>query len=205
MSNATALRLADVEARLMAAPHNATVELADIVAPDVLEFARMSKMGYKKVSDKTIERLLAEAAANITPEVVEPQLMSWTAYMGNNYGETWDSVICYGHDADEAAADAVVRTGKLNGGGWSVHRIEGPHKVAEMNISEPARVEADDEIVELTELIETRPTLVPELVAKAPEGDAKRSNFKHDACTHERTPKARAACRKARAKAAARA
>lgn len=142
MSNATALRHAAVVARLIAGPHNAPIEIAEIAADRVIEFARVSKMGYAKVSDKTIERLLTETLADINAALDQDDR------------------------EQQAKADVIART-------------------------------SDDDVNELVELLAP---ITPDDVQAAAEADAKRSNFKHDACTHERTPKARAACRKARAK-----
>lgn len=223
MSNATAARIAETVARLIAAPFNAPIDIAEATATDVIEFARTSKTSPAKVSAKTIERLIAatterfavtaEALANVEADHVvdvdftdleddaeRPHVKpTWHAFMGNNYGETWDGVYCYGDTADEAAADAVVKTATLNGGGWTVHRVElkGVHHPHTRTLTPVREVEADDAPVAIVADDVCGPSIKP--AVKAPQDDAKRTNFKHDACTHERTPKARAACRKARA------
>lgn len=177
MSNATALRHAAVVARLIAAPHNATLDVAEATAPDVIEFARVSKMGYAKVSDKTIERLLSNRAPL---ETVDGDQVVWVdASNDGNLDAGWCVKL-----ADDEAED-----------GYTLALAE--YYAPASNVVDVDFSDVDDDVNELVELLAP---ITPDDVQAAAEAAAKRSNFKHDACTHERTPKARAACRKARAK-----
>ena len=178
MSNATALRHAAVVARLIAAPHNATLDVAEATAPDVIEFARVSKMGYAKVSDKTIERLLSNRAPL---ETLDGDQLVWVdASNDGNLDAGWCVKL-----ADDEAED-----------GYTLALAE--YYAPASNVVDVAEANAD---LDREQAERQAKADVVARTSSTAEDVAKRSNFKHDACTHDKTPKARAACRKARAKA----